>query len=150
MPNAARTPSSHCQPLPDVEHLGAYYIIDFSIYQTPDFYALIGNRILGSLYYTQKALELAQEEIGSHPDLEYDRDSTRDLFSTMGSGEGDVDDESSHMEKDLEQIDSLEQPAIRALRLHNTAAVQSGYDKIIHTITATMLRRNFGEKPDPQ
>ncbi|KAJ3072425.1 Mediator of RNA polymerase II transcription subunit 6, partial [Quaeritorhiza haematococci] len=50
-----------------VDLIGIYYIIEGTIYQAPDLYTLLSNRILTSLHFVEKAFVEAREEARFHP-----------------------------------------------------------------------------------
>lgn len=95
------------------------------------------------MYYIQKALDFAQEEVISHPELGRSWNSTEAITLTKESDKlrarWEKCDETDN-EEDSEYADTFEQPLTRSFRLQNTAAVQSGYDSIIQNITTAMVK----------
>lgn len=48
--------------------IAAYYVLHNSVYQAPDLYTIISNRLLSSLFYMQSSLSAAREKkTGFHP-----------------------------------------------------------------------------------
>ncbi|TPX56425.1 hypothetical protein SpCBS45565_g08419 [Spizellomyces sp. 'palustris'] len=52
-----------------VDLLAAYYILDGTVYQTPDLHTLVSNRILTSLHHVQKLFDGALADSRYHPAL---------------------------------------------------------------------------------
>ncbi|KND04822.1 uncharacterized protein SPPG_00525 [Spizellomyces punctatus DAOM BR117] len=53
----------------NVDLLAAYYILDGTVYQTPDLHTLVSNRILTSLHHVQKLFDGALADSRYHPAL---------------------------------------------------------------------------------
>ncbi|KAI8805282.1 MED6 mediator sub complex component-domain-containing protein [Cladochytrium replicatum] len=53
------------------ETLATYYIVDGTIYQSPDVFTMVSNRILTSLYFVQKAFHETLEEVRFYPSHGY-------------------------------------------------------------------------------
>ncbi|KAJ3388036.1 Mediator of RNA polymerase II transcription subunit 6 [Lobulomyces angularis] len=54
-----------------VDLMGLYYIINGTIYQSPDLFLLLSNRVLTSLHYVEKAFADIQAECNFHPTKGY-------------------------------------------------------------------------------
>ena len=54
-----------------VSLLSIYYIIEGTIYQAPNLQSVLSSRIQTSIYFCQKALEEAQQQVMFHPSLGY-------------------------------------------------------------------------------
>ncbi|KAI9103008.1 MED6 mediator sub complex component-domain-containing protein [Phlyctochytrium arcticum] len=54
-----------------VDLVAAYSVIEGTIYQTPDLYTLLSNRILTSLHFVQEGFDAALSDYRYHPSLGY-------------------------------------------------------------------------------
>lgn len=100
---------------------------------------------MDSLYYIQKKILLAQEELSLFSDSGGAWDSTETVFfgnKQSKKTSNDTPDNASitESEENLEETDTFNQPAIRMIRLQNTVVVQSAYDKALRMITESITK----------
>ncbi|KAI8819841.1 MED6 mediator sub complex component-domain-containing protein [Fimicolochytrium jonesii] len=75
-----------------VNRLAVYYVIDGTIYQAPDLYSLLSNRVLNSLHQVQDAFTTLSSEARYHPSMgHYWRSDEKLLSQAMGKAHGGED-----------------------------------------------------------
>ncbi|OZJ02313.1 hypothetical protein BZG36_04450 [Bifiguratus adelaidae] len=92
----------------DVEVLAIYYMITPNIYQAPNLYSIVANRLLTSLYHTNAAFRQTQALKEFHPASGYAWKAQRPKPTLSDTGNDSDKDESSEMVSRLSQKESLD------------------------------------------